>query len=450
MRAAIVSAIVCVLGCSGSSFEQAGPGESDTGRGDDTGSGDSAGETSETGIDDTGLALDTASDSPIADSGTGDTGPSFDGPGPPIEAGGGDAVSCSSLPSGATEIYVDKRFAGVPTGTIGCPFITIGDAMKVPGPWVGTRTVHVAGSTVALWYTETTSVFVSKNMVLLGDGLDKVTISAPSTAAGAAVVVDGGGTLDGFSISSSLGDGILTQNALPAPIVKNVKVNAAKTNGITVGGSAEIGPNAHFDKNGFYGLGSKGDGTVHIIAPNASFDGNSASGISLDGGATLKFDGGSASNNNANGVRLNGSSGGVAVVHTVTSLIANNNKGQGIGVFNGHSLKLRSSTTLGNYSGVVFIYMGSNTLDLGVGGDKGGNTFGGATIHNTRAGLLLCKSKGPGTQPADGDTFGACAPTQSSVSMCDVSGSYFDVVYSPGISVSPGDPVTAGSCTMGL
>lgn len=286
-----------------------------------------------------GLSPDTS----ITDSGTLDTATADVAELPDADA---DSVVCSTLSPGATEIYVDKRFAGTPNGTVGCPFNTILDAMKLAGPWVGTRTVHVAGSTPTLTYSEVASVFVSKNMVPLGDGSDKATISAPSTTS-AAVIVDGGGTLDGFSISSPTGDGILTQSALPPPIVKNVKSVASKNNGITVTGSAELGPNVHFDKNGNCGLFSKSDGTVHVIAPGASFDGNAASGISLDGVATLKFDGGSASNNGVNGLRLAGtSSGGSAVVHTVSALIANGNKAQGLGVFNGQSLKLRTSTLL--------------------------------------------------------------------------------------------------------
>jgi hypothetical protein len=207
----------------------------------------------------------------------------------------------------------------------------------------------------------------------------------------------------------------------------------------------------HFDKNGNYGLYSKGDGTVHVSAPGASFDSNIASGISFDGGATLKFDGGTASNNGANGLRLNGASVGSAVVHTVTSLVANGNKGQGVGVFKGQSLKIRLSTMLTNYSGLLFFYVGTNTLDVGTGGDKGGNTFGGATavIRNTRAGMLLCSTRGPSTQPADGDFFASCGPSQAAVGACDVvAGGYADVVYAPS-AATPGDPVTAGSCTIG-
>jgi hypothetical protein len=79
----------------------------------------------------------------------------------------------------------------------------------------------------------------------------------------------------------------------------------------------------------------------------------------------------------------------------------------------------------------------------------GGNSFGVATVagRNTKAGIYLCNSRGPSTQPAEGDVFAACAPTQTSLAARDASPpSYTDVAYAPAV---PGDPVVAGTCTVG-
>jgi hypothetical protein len=219
-------------------------------------------------------------------------------------------------------------------------------------------------------------------------------------------------------------------------------------NGIVALGAIELGPNIVASKNGGQGLSSTGTtGVVHVVAGANAFDNNGANGIDIEG-ATLNFEGGNAESNGFNGIRF-GAAGAPGSTHTVTGLVAKGSN-TGISSFGGQNLKIRSSTLLTNkIYGLLYNYAAGYTLDLGLAGDAGGNTFGGATIatRNVKAGIYLCKSRGAGTQPAEGDIFAACPPAQASFATCDVApAAYTDVAYSP---VVAGDPVVAAACTVG-
>ena len=449
-----------VAGCSGSDLaitednSDAGDAAGDDSGGDGvtTEGGDAGSDAGDDGAID-GTSIDTGTtDSPLTD-----TIPLGDAPPPPDTTPPPDGAACAPLASGATDVYVDKRYTGGgSTGTAACPFLTIQAGITAAGALTGTRTVHVAGDAAGLIYSEVGSVLVNHNIILQGDGPLKTTISATGTCGGGmcAVVVEGGGTLDGFTVISPGGDGILTAVASPAPVVKNVSANGSKGNGIVALGSVELGPNIIANKNGGQGVAANGGGLVHVNAAGAggsnAFDSNGANGINVEAGATLKFEGGLASGNGFNGIRLAGLSPASVVSHSIAGLTATGNKNTGVSAFNGQTVKIRRSSMVTNGNlGLFYAYSGTSTLDIGVTTDKGGNTFGGATVatRNGKAGIYLCKSRGLGTQPAESDSFSVCPPTQTSLPGCDTApSSYTDVAYVPAI---VGDPVVATTCTVG-
>jgi hypothetical protein len=368
---------------------------------------------------------------------------------PPLDGSG-----CAALPNTATDVYVDQRYTGaMMTGAATCPYRTITDGLHAAGALVGTRTVHVAGATTGLVYREADALMVNTNVVLLGAGPAQTTILVPASTSGSsyAVAVEGGAVLDGFTISTPTGDGVLMASAMPAPIARNVSASFAKGNGIVVLGTAEIGPMVMANNNGANGVYAKASGLVHIAwdpakGPNA-FDNNGTNGVSLEGTAWLAFDGGSVSGNTGMGVRLAGS---VSPTHVITSLTAKANKGAGVMVSAGQSLQIRGSVLAANTTyGLYYAYASSaGVLDLGPNNQKGGNTFGGGwASRNTLAGIYLCKSRGQGTQAANGNFWSACPPTQIMLAGCDtLPGGYADVAYAPAVG---GDPVYDSTCSVG-
>ena len=380
-----------------------------------------------------------ASDGSTADGGT-------DGP-------VGDGSACAPLASGASDVYVDKRYSGgSSTGVAACPFTTIAAGVAAAANLTGTRTVHVAGDSPALVYAETVAVTVATNVILLGDGPAKTKISASGTCGvrTCAVSVGGGGTLDGFTVVSPMGDGISTAPAVPPPIVRNVVASGSKGNGILTQGAIDLGPHVVASNNDGEGVSSTGTGSVHVISAAGganAFDHNGGNGINVEG-ATLVFDGGTAVGNTSNGIRF-GAAGSLTASHAIFGLVATGNA-NGVAAFNGQSLKIRSSTLLTNTSyGLAYSYVAGYVLDIGGVGDSGNDTVGGATTsaRNAKAGIYLCHSRGPATQTADGDLFGACPPFQTSLSTCDtVPGVYTDVAY---VATVAGAPLSAASCGVG-
>jgi hypothetical protein len=365
-----------------------------------------------------------------------------------------DGSPCVPLASDATDVYVDQRYTGTTsTGVAWCPFTTIAAGMTAAATLPGTRTVHVAGGTPALVYDEADRILVGANLILRGDGPTMTTISASGAGAGAtcAVHVAGGGALDGFTVVSPGGDGIRA-NGNPAPVVKNVSAIGSKNNGIVALGAIELGPNIVASKNGVntggQGVSSTGTGVVvHVVAGANAFENNGANGIDVEG-ATLQFEGGLTAGNGFNGIRF-GLAGDVAATSTITGLISKNNN-TGISSFGGQNLKIRSSNLLSNkIYGLLYNHAAGYTLDLGRTNDAGGNTFGGATVatRSPKAGIYLCKSPGAGTVPAEGNTFAACPPTQTSVAACGTDpAAYADVAYFGAVA---GAPATTGACTVG-
>ena len=373
-------------------------------------------------------------------------------------AGGSDAPSippCAPLPPTATDVYVDQSFVGTPqTGAQACPLHTIAEGLTAAASLSGVRTVHVAGAAGGVTYKEASPLTVGAKIVLMGDGPAKTTLTASGSCGSTtcAAIVGAGGVLDGFTVTCASGSGIVTGVAAPAAIVRNVAANGSMANGILALGSAELGPNIAVSGNGTGGVESPSgaSGVIHVIGTSNAFDDNKGNGIDLSGAATLNFEGGTASGN-FQGIRLGGAAAGG---HTIASLTATGNTGPGgVVAYGGQTIKMRSSTLLGN-AGVGFLYTYANgsTLDIGASAaDPGNNTFAGATaaMHDKSAGLRLCNAGGAGSLTAYGNRWSACPPSQSALACGSGSGAYADVLYGSTVTTGVGAPVVAGGCTTG-
>jgi collagen type VII alpha len=411
----------------------------------DTGASSSGGDSGGTGVD--GASGDSGTS---AESGSSDTGS------PASDAG------CVALGAGATDVYVDQRYTGAsPTGVQACPFPTITQGLAAAATLSGDRTVHVAGATPALIYAEASSLTVDANITLEGDGPNMTTISAAGACGSAtcAVQVNAGGTLGGFTVTSPGGDAIVTSDGSPSPAVKIVTASGAQANGLLALGGVELGPNFSANGNGTGSAGGAGvespqgaSGVIHVIGMANTFNENKGNGIDVNGGAILNFEGGAA-NRNFQGIRLAGSGGSAISGHTITSLTATGNTGPGgVVAYDGQTIKMRSSTLTGNSGvGLYYAYVNGSMLDIGTAQDAGGNVFGGATAsnRNTLAGLRVCGVTAANQLPAAGDSWSACAPTQTFLDCGgNTSANYSDILYGPNLA-SAGVPVDVTSCSVG-
>ncbi|MEO7097047.1 MAG: hypothetical protein ABI175_27555 [Polyangiales bacterium] len=440
------------VACSSAAFDLAPADQGDAastdtgGGGDDTGGGG----TDTGGGDDTSEARDT-SPPPPADGGGPDTAP------PPPDAIGSDGISgeggvtCASLPSGATDVYVDKKATGPSTGTAACPFKTIGEATTLSWSGSTVRTIHVAGGSPAFDYPETASVVVRANVKLLGAGPAATTISKGGSCPGGGscvVLVEPGGILDGFNIPSGGGSSVVTNASTGGtlvPAVRNCVVTDATVGAnIVIRGGADLGPNLTVTKSyGVPGVQSSGAGIIHVIGTTNAFDKNGTSGFVIDGAANLMFDGGSASGNGTHGLRLAGTGS-----YGVSNLQAIGNVSVGINVGSLGSIQLRKSTLIGNRIGLIFPQSATNNADLGTTTSAGGNVFAASTGTHTNTIAGVCLANVLRTITAEGNTWQACPPSQGSVTGCDLDGGtpYRDVYVSPGPTLPPAGPVTLGGC----
>jgi hypothetical protein len=221
-----------------------------------------------------------------------------------------------------------------------------------------------------------------------------------------------------------------------------------KSHGVVAQGAVELGPVFAARSNGAGGVESPATATgrIHVVGLANAFDGNTGNGINVDGAAVLLFEGGTASGN-VQGIRLAGPQPS-GTTHTITSLTASGNTGPGgVVAYNGQTITMRSSTLTGNTSvGLLYTYAGSSALDVGTATVAGGNTFGGVTAakRNGVAGVRLCMA--PATVVLGGDSWSACAPTQTLLA-CDapLPSTYSDILYGSGVA----SVVTAPSCTTG-
>ncbi len=355
-------------------------------------------------------------------------------------------------------VYVNKRYTGaMQTGSLACPFTTIAQGLATAqGLTAVVRTVSsVAGSTPALHlYREAISLSIGPGIILLGAGglgTASVVASGPCAAGTCAVTLGGSSVIDGLTVTSPKGDGIVTPPGNQAGIIRNALVTDCIGNGIVAQDLVDIGPSATVKLNGGNGVESlpAAGGTIHVIGLANAFDNNTGNGIDINGTALLNFEGGSASSN-GQGIRLAGTGSSALSPHTITSLKAVGNTGPGgLVAYSGQSLKLRSSTLVSN-SGVGLLYnygpAGAGSLDLGSPASLGANVFGGATLKNVKAGLQLCSNVSAlAAVIAEADSWSACAPIQTKVSCSLVGPSlYTDVAYDTTLL-----PVSAVGCTVG-
>jgi hypothetical protein len=438
----LVSAALMACGGSSSTLGGSGGGdggsESSSGGGGDTGAPgtDSGGPQGDSSLADTGSS---SSEAGASDTGTAETGPG----------------TCAPLGAGATDVYVDQRYAGsMQTGVQACPFTTITQGLTAAASLTGTRTVHVAGSTPALDYMEASSLHVGANIILSGDGPAKTTIQASGACGSAtcAVSVGGGGVLQGFTVTCSGGSGIVTTDGMPPAAVRAVLATGSKTDGLLATSNVELGPGFSANANGAGGVESPAGagGTIHVIGTTNSFDDNMGNGIDVSGSATLNFEGGTASGN-FQGIRLGGTTAASLTGHTITSLTATQNTGPGgVVAYGGQTIKMRSSTLTGNTGvGLYYAYVGSSSLDIGA-NSAGGNTFAGATTANNNgvAGLRLCGVTAASMLSAAGDSWSTCPPAQTFAD-CNNSkpANYSDILYGPVLAV--GTPVAVSGCIVG-
>ena len=480
MRRTLLASLSFAVACSSSSFDLGAPTDD---AGDDA-SADTAADTAkpvDTGGPDTTLPDTAASDTgkPPGDGGPDTTVVDL---GSDITVGDGivtdgivpdDAISvdatpvdggCPTLSSGATDVYVASGGKG--TGTATCPFGSIQAALAVP--WTsGTgaiRTIHVAGGTPTVHYSESGALVIKQDIILKGDGPTKTRVLASgdcgSTTLQCAIWLFPGGRVEGFSISpaspgTSNQNGVLLAaggSAGKMPTLVDSEIVGANSNGVIAQGPGVLGPGVRTLSNKSNGVAaySSSPGTLRIASdatnPNA-FEGNSFTGVSVGGALNLIFDGGGAASNGSQGVYL-WSSGGA---HRVTGLVAKDNKGPGLLVGAGNSLVVRSSTFTGNTIGLSYTHgAGTETLDLGTGTAPGANQFGGisSTSRNTKAGVFVCESDSPTTQPAEGNYWSSCAPVQTLLTVCDVGSTpYADIMFKNRASGSAALSVT--SCFKG-
>jgi len=378
-----------------------------------------------------------------------------------------DAVAADVGPSSLILVNKAGPTCTTPDGTAACPYPTILAGLAAAGKVSGLVTVHVVGSGASggAVYAESGVVAVTPAVTLEGDGPAETTISAAGVcgATTCAVTVSAGALVTGFTITSSGGDGVVTlAGGPPAPSLSNVTITGCAGNGILAGGGIELGPNASVVGNKANGLESPaaGTGKLHVIGRTNAFNDNSGNGIDVNGAAWLSFEGGTA-NGNGQGIRLAGPT-VAGATHSVTALTATGNKGPGGFVAYasssvGQPLTLRGCTLTGNTGGVglSYVFGGGSVLDIGATA-VGGNTFGGATELNAKAGLLLCNT---GVAiPALGDYWAACAPVETKIAACaDLASltTYSDVVFSPAAGAAAvGGPVTVptmgtGACQVG-
>lgn len=473
----VFALFVAVGGCGGGDdvgITDEDTGVADTGP-DDTGVADSAVDSptdspTDSATDSSGDAGDTSGDAIASDGDTtvadGDA-VATDGDAPGDTADSGDAMAaCGTLPTAPVDVYVDKNATTPSVGTAACPFHTLAAATAIGAPASGTRTIHVAdvpsGGTPPVVYAEG-GLEVKKGVILSGPGAAKVTISG-SAACGAggncAVQVDGGGTVDGFTIG---GAGVETTDGTLVATIKNSIVTGASGDGLRINGAADLGPNIQSNANTGNGLTIRGAGAVHVVAGTGvvnKFDTNGGDGINIGGtDCVLTFDGGEANGNAGDGVNIaNVPSSVSTAAHSVTALVAKLNgfsgttptNHSGIELGDAAGLKLRNSVLEKNGAHGIKWTKGTaagSSLDLGTAVSAGGNAFAGPTAadQNTKAGV--CIENTPTANTFESDKWSACPPVSRQVSSCTATFSYADIAYTKTGSVTPTFVTT--TCTVG-
>jgi hypothetical protein len=352
-------------------------------------------------------ATDAASDAVASDGGASDVGP--------IDAG------CPPLGATPTVVYVDHAAAPGGNGTHTCPFNTILAATSLTPPTItAPRTVLVTGGTAGgatVTYAESGVLVIPQYLTVLNSGpRDKtvITVATDGACVGAGAMAEKcsvhvtGGTLEGFTVSAALDDGIAIDGAGLVPVLRRVAVTGSKGSGIYVHRNADLVGVASTG-NQVHGLLADGTATVagfdkltitETSADNTHFDANGQAGIRVNAGILLDVTGGTASANVLSGVNLSAGTGPMTNAHSFSGFTANDNgaasaggraaPASGIEIATEASAKIHCGTFTGNsYNGITKGWSASSVLDLGTASAGGGNVFASPSSTNGQAGLCV-------------------------------------------------------------
>lgn len=202
--------------------------------------------------------------------------------------------------------------------------------------------------------------------------------------------------LDGTLIQGVLGQALELRQAATAHLVKST-IDGSGPQGCGNGDAVALGESAGLTADQTIFKNSAGPailsyGTGQINLTKCSIDANGWSGI-LSGDSQTSISGGSISNNQGSGIRLNG-------YVTIDGVMLSGNTSDAISVEQGGSLRLRGSQLINNYEGIsANTSGGTESIDLGMPGDPGGNT-----IQNMTLGLYVGWTVTK-TMPATGNTW---------------------------------------------
>lgn len=408
----------CLLSCSSASFDVAPV--RDSAVAEDTGVAADA-----TNPDDTDVAESAAPDTAIPD------------------------APCTAVAHDTTDVYVNAAAPVGGKGSEGCPFKTLAEAAKVPLESSVTRVVHVRGGT----YNETSFLRVRARETYRGEsGTAKVMGSDTTNCAPLAVtctaILDATGAIANMILEGAVAHPLI-MNGSPgmSPSARAVTVrNAPKAGILVVGAGATIGPNVRSENNTGDGVRMMGTGTLKIEGTGNAFDDNNkgeGAGIHVLSG-TVFIDGGATANNNVFGILFDGPGNGLG--QTVSQLTAEYNRKVGLVVMKTwKKVTVRKSRFTRNaVYGAYLEYELDSAIDLGT-AEPGGNTFGGASTNNAKAGLFLCNTA---THVFDSNQWGNCAPTSQPAVTCETPlTSYTDYAFVARAGV--GTVITAPNCTRG-
>jgi len=370
---------------------------------------------------------------------------------------------CTKLDPNPPTIFVDGRATRDSNGTADCPAKTIGEGLAlVAGLPSGKRTIKVAGAPGGLTYDEKGALVVKFNTTIVGDDSAKVIVTGGgacgTSGAQCVFIMEGGSSLESVTIDSKgprIGilatPGFLTTASLKSLLVTGSTGDKNMAVGMSGAGTLDINSDVRVTKNtgpGVYVISGRLNAKTPFAGTPSHFDENLA-GIVVDGTGSCDLENVTASKNVTHGVALIATTKDGA--NNIGALTANDNGANGVFVEVGASLKMRRSTLVRNRVGLQFRFGPTNTLDLGTAAflDKGGNTFGGKTVFNTKAGICLPFGRA-GCSDAQGNMWSGCSPTNIALpgEACDGTGSYQDVWFNGTLSAGK-PPLTFGDCTTG-
>jgi hypothetical protein len=303
---------------------------------------------------------------------------------------------------------------GGATSSAGCKFKTVTRALAFIGRTAPAKT-EVAIDGAALSSDEVYPIVVPANVLVTGTS-SAVTVTVPSGKIGFALSGAGASlsnlTIDGADHQAVTGVWV-GRNTDDTTMLTNITVQSFGRDGIGVGanGTVTIGQGVSSTGNGtsaarHSGLAVVGKATVSVPSGSAktSFDGNTDHGIVVGGGGHIIVTGVAGTSGdgtvtvNSNyfaGLYIAQTPGSSSPQNVITGLVSwGSTNGNGVHLFTGSNVKLRSSYVLDNAGNGVAIGVarGStdvSSIDLGTSSDFGHNTLQAAESYNLAAGICL-------------------------------------------------------------